>query len=389
MPAVQIKSKLPGLPVSIFTHMTQMAMAHQAINLGQGFPDFPMDPLLQDLVYKAMKDGFNQYAHSNGFPLLREVIANKINALYQNPVSWEHEITITPGGTYAISNALTSILQEGDEVILFEPCFDSYIPNIEVMGARPVPIPLDFPSYAIPWEKVRLAINPKTRMILLNSPNNPTGTIFTKSDLETLKDLVRHTNIFIMSDEVYEHLVFDGQKHLSILSDPELFERSFVAFSLGKVFHCTGWKMGYSVAPTYLMKEFRNHHQFNVFSSNSVMQVGMATYLQNPEVYLSLPALFQEKRDFFLAKLKTDFLKPLACYGSYFQCFTFDKSIGLSDFELAEKITQSFGVATIPVSAFYREKTDNGVLRICFAKKEETLLMAAERLNKADYSKLK
>ena len=389
MSRIQINSKMPDLPVSIFTQMSQLAAAHQAINLGQGFPDFPMDARLQDLVLQAMRDGFNQYAHSNGYPLLREVIADKINRLYGNPVSAEHEITITPGGTYAISNALTAVLQPGDEVILFEPCFDSYIPNIEIMGAIPVPIPLNFPSYSIPWEKVRQAIGPKTRMIILNSPGNPTATILSRADLDTLKELVEGSNILIMSDEVYEHLIFDGEKHLSILSDPELFERSFVAFSLGKVFHCTGWKTGYCIAPSYLMKEFRNHHQFNVFSVGSALQVAMARYLQDPEVYLSLPDFFQKKRDFFLGELKTPFLKPLTCKGSYFQCFTFDKNSGISDFDLAGIFTREFGVATIPVSAFYRDKTDNGVLRICFAKKEETLAAAATRLNHADYSKLK
>lgn len=387
MSKVQINSKLPDLPVSIFTHMSQLAAEHGAINLGQGFPDFPMDARLQDLVYKAMRDGFNQYAHSNGYPLLREVIAEKIKTLYGNPVSPDTEITITPGGTYAISNALTAVLRPGDEVLFFEPCFDSYIPNIEITGAKAVPVPLDFPSYAIPWEKVRQAINPKTRMIMLNSPNNPTGTILTQADLQELKHLVRDTNILILSDEVYEHLVFDGEKHLSILSEPELFERSFVAFSLGKVFHCTGWKTGYSVAPAYLMKEFRNHHQFNVFSVGSALQVGMAQYLQDPEVYLSLPAFFQKKRDFFLSELRTPFLKPLPCRGSYFQCFTFEAGTG--DFDLAEKLTSETGVATIPVSAFYRDRTDNRVLRVCFAKKEETLSQAADHLNRADYSKLK
>jgi methionine aminotransferase len=389
MPKVTIESKLPGLPVSIFTHISQLASRHSAINLGQGFPDFEMDPMLQNLVYEAMKKGQNQYAHSNGLAELREIIAQKIKASYHQDISPENEITITPGGTYAISNALTSILRPGDEVIYFEPAFDSYVPNIEILGATSIGIPLEFPSYAIPWEKVKKAIGLKTRMIMLNSPHNPTGSILTQTDLEVLKDLVKNTNILILSDEVYEHLVFDGEKHLSILGEPELFERAFVAFSLGKVFHCTGWKMGYSVAPSYLMKEFRNHHQFNVFSVNSVMQAGMAQYFKKEEVYLSLPAFFQEKRDLFLHAFHSPFFEPMRCKGSYFQCFKFQFDFEISDFSLAEKLIEKVGVAVIPVSSFYREKTDHQVVRICFAKKPETLLEAARRLNEADYSKLK
>jgi methionine aminotransferase len=380
MPKVNIQSKLPNLPTTIFTTMSQLANQHKAINLGQGFPDFEMDPLLHDLVNNAMRNGHNQYAHTFGFQGLREVLAQKINTLYSNPVNPETEITITPGGTYAISNALTSVLREGDEVIYFEPCFDSYVPNIKVMGAKPVAIPLNFPDYSIPWEKVRQAVNSKTRMIMVNSPNNPTGTLLGLQDLEELKDITRNTQILILSDEVYEHIVFDGEKHHSILAHPELFERSFVAFSLGKVCHCTGWKIGYSVAPAYLTKEFRNHHQFNVFSVNTPMQVAMAEYLSNPQTYLQLPSVFQAKRDFFAKEMVGSILEPLPSKGSYFQCFTFPESLGANSRNVALDLVERVGVALIPVSAFYQDETDHKVLRVCIAKKEDTLREAARRL---------
>jgi len=380
MSKVKIESKLPNLPTTIFTTMTQLANKHNAINLGQGFPDFEMDPVLIDLVTKAMKNGKNQYAHTYGFPGLRNVLAQKIETLYGRKVDAETEITITPGGTYAISNALTAVLREGDEVIYFEPCFDSYVPNIKVMGAKPIPIPLNFPDYSIPWDKVKAALNSNTRMIVINSPNNPTGSLLSNYDLEQLVEITSGTQILIMSDEVYEHLIFDGNKHLSILGHPELFERSFMAFSLGKVCHCTGWKIGYSVAPPYLMKEFRNHHQFNVFSVNTPMQVAMAEYLSNPQTYLQLAGLFQSKRDFFSKQIEGSFLSPLPSKGSYFQCFTFDDEVKCNSKEFAIDLVEKIGVATIPVSSFYQDETDCRVLRICFAKKDATLKEAAERI---------
>jgi len=381
MSKIEINSKLPNLPTTIFTIMSQLAIQHRAINLGQGFPDFSMDSVLHDLVEKAIKDGHNQYAHTFGFQGLREVLAHKISNLYGSNIDSETEITITPGGTYAISNALTSVLREGDEVIYFEPCFDSYVPNIKVMGAKPVAIPLNFPDYSIPWEKVKEAVNTKTRMIMINSPNNPTGTLLGLADFEELKSITRGTQIIILSDEVYEHIIFDGEKHHSILAHPELFERSFVAFSLGKVFHCTGWKIGYSVAPSYLTKEFRNHHQFNVFSVNTPMQVAMAEYLLNPQSFLQLPSLFQAKRDFFAKEMEGCILKPLPSKGSYFQCFTFPESLGTNSRKVALDLVERVGVVLIPVSAFYQDETDNRVLRICIAKKEETLKEAGRRLS--------
>ena len=382
MNSPEIKSKLPNLPVSIFTSMTQLARKHGAINLGQGFPDFSMDEKLQALVFKAMKDGHNQYAHSNGNPFLREVISSKINSLYGFQPDPETEITITPGGTYAISNALTAVLRDGDEVIVFEPCFDSYIPNIRIMGAVPVTISLRHPDYSIPWEEVRNKITSRTRMILINSPQNPSGSVLSETDIQQLRSIVEGTDIIIMSDEVYEHLVFDGEKHESILRYPDLFARSYVAFSLGKVLHCTGWKIGYCVAPLAFSKEFRNHHQFNVFSVSSALQQGIAEYLQEPQTYLGLPAFFQRKRDLFLDGIKGSIFQPLQTKGSYFQCVQFPEVVAKSSAAFAEALTETPGVAAIPLSAFYADGTDNRVLRFCFAKEDETLLMATERLRK-------
>jgi methionine aminotransferase len=380
MNSPEIKSKLPNLPVSIFTSMTQLARKHGAINLGQGFPDFSMDEKLQELVFKAMRDGHNQYAHSHGNPFLREVISSKINSLYGFQPDPETEITITPGGTYAISNALTAVLRDGDEVIIFEPCFDSYIPNIRIMGAVPVTISLRHPDYSIPWDEVRNKITSRTRMILINSPQNPSGSVLSETDIQQLRSIVEGTEILIMSDEVYEHLVFDGEKHESILRYPDLFGRSFVAFSLGKVLHCTGWKIGYCVAPPAFTKEFRNHHQFNVFSVSSALQQGIAEYLQEPQTYLGLPAFFQRKRDLFLEGIKGSIFEPLQTKGSYFQCVQFPEEVAKSSADFAESLTETPGVAAIPLSAFYSDGTDNRVLRFCFAKEDETLLKATERL---------
>lgn len=380
MSTVAIKSKLPRLPQTIFTTMTQLAQKHQAINLGQGFPDFAMNEELIHLTCQAMNAGHNQYAHTNGFPGLRQVLAQKVNALYGQDISPEKEITITPGGTYALSNSMTALLREGDEVIIFEPCFDSYIPNIMLLGAIPKRIPLQFPDYSIPWDIVKSVFSEKTRMILINSPHNPSGAVLKESDIQALRKLVDGSNCLILSDEVYEHLIFDGQVHQSILRYPDLLERSLVCFSLGKVFHCTGWKIGYCIAPEYLMQEFRNHHQFNVFSVHTPAQVAMARYLENPQVYLELPYIFQQKKDFFLSQLQDFPMEKIPTYGSYFQCFSFNNAPFKSDIDLAEKLVIEAGVATIPVSVFYQDKTDHRVLRFCFAKKEETLKEAARRL---------
>jgi methionine aminotransferase len=380
MPPVQITSKLPDLPVTIFTAMTLLAREHGAINLGQGFPDFMMDPRLIRHVQEAMEQGHNQYAHTFGYPGLREILSQKAKNLYGFGPDPETEITITPGGTYAISNALTSVLQPGDEVIVFEPCFDSYLPNIRIMGALPVCIPLNFPDYSIPWEEVRARITPKTRMILLNSPHNPTGTLLSENDISELRNVVEGTNILIMSDEVYEHLIFEKETHQSLLRYPDLFARAFVAFSLGKVFHCTGWKIGYCMAPAYLTREFRNHHQFNVFSVHSPTQVAMARHLEDPEVYLGLGSFFEAKRNLLLEVFSNSMLTPLSSKGSYFQCFTFPEGLGMTSYEMAVFMTQKIGLTSIPVSSFYEKGTDHRVLRFCFAKENTTLEEAGNRL---------
>jgi len=362
--------------------MSVLAAQHNAINLGQGFPDFSMDEELTDLVSAAMKNGHNQYVHMNGLIQLRESIAEKINFLYANSVNPETEITVTPGGTYAIYTALTTILQPGDEAIVFEPAYDSYIPTIEINGAVPVIVPLRFPDYSIDWELVKQKISPKTKAILLNSPHNPTGSILNANDIEQLKAVVKGTNIFIVSDEVYEHLIFDGLQHESMLRHPELFERSFVCFSFGKTYHCTGWKIGYCVAPAALMGEFRKIHQFNCFSCNSTVQFALAAFLKQRDKYLQLGSFLQQKRDYFAKLMQQTKFKALPSYGSYFQLYSYKNFSEESEKDLAIRLTKEYKVTAIPTSVFYKEGTDNKVLRFCFAKKESTLEEAVNRLVK-------
>jgi methionine aminotransferase len=382
MPTLTLKSKLPDVGTTIFTVMSSLAAELGAVNLGQGFPDFPMSERLVALVDQAMRDGYNQYAHMNGMTQLREVLAEKIAGLYGTAVNPDTQITITPGGTYAIYTALTTVLRPGDEVIVFEPAYDSYIPNIEINGAIPVRIDLQFPDYRIDWELVRQKITGKTRMILLNTPHNPTGAILGAADMEELRRVVEGTDILIHSDEVYEHLIFDGLPHSSILRYPDLLERSFVSFSFGKVYHCTGWKLGYSVSSPNLMREFRKVHQFNCFSCHTPSQVALATYLQDKDTYLSLGAFLQKKRDYFADLMKTTKFTPLPSYGSYFQLYRYDRMSDEPDRDFAIRITKEYGVASIPVSAFYQSGKDDHVVRFCFAKKEATLEKAAERLMK-------
>ncbi|NNV55947.1 methionine aminotransferase [Limnovirga soli] len=375
-----IHSKLPDVGTTIFTVMSQMAVEYNAINLGQGFPDFMMSEELIALVNKAMTDGGNQYVHMNGLPLLRERIAEKVEQLYHNPIHANDCITVTPGGTYAIYTSLTSILQAGDEVIVFEPAYDSYIPNIEVNGAIAVRISLQFPSYNIPWHRVKASITAKTKAIIINSPHNPTGAVLHESDIVALREIVAGTNIFIISDEVYEHLIFDGIAHQSILRYPDLMERSFVCFSFGKTYHCTGWKIGYCVAPAPLMKEFRKVHQFNCFSCHSPVQYALATYLQQPTPYLSLGGFMQQKRDYFRSLMQQTPFTLIPSHGSYFECYSYAGFSDEPDKALATRLTKEKGVATIPMSSFYKEGTDNKVLRFCFAKQATTLEKAVERL---------
>ena len=375
-----IQSKLPNVGTTIFTVMSQLAVEHGAVNLGQGFPDFPMSSALTDLVNKAMQNGNNQYVHMAGLPILREALATKAAKLYNASINPNTEITITPGGTYAIYTALTTVLQPGDEVIVFEPAYDSYIPNIEINGAKAVTISLQFPDYSIPWDKVKLVINTKTRMIMINSPHNPTGAVLSEQDMQELSAIVEGTKIIILSDEVYEHLIFDGIKHQSVLNYPELFSRSFVCFSFGKTYHCTGWKLGYCIAPEMLMNEFRKVHQFNCFTCDAPKQFALAEYIKNESAYLELGMFIQQKRDFFRELMKATPFKCIPSHGSYFECFSYVSFSDESDKELAIRLTKEYGIATIPVSAFYKNGEDNKVLRFCFAKKEETLEKAVAKL---------
>ena len=378
--SVTIRSKLPEVGTTIFTVMSQLAIEHKAVNLGQGFPDFPMSEELVSLVNKAMQDGHNQYVHMNGWPLLRERLAEKAAKLYGASIDPDTQITVTPGGTYAIYTSLTTVLQPGDEVIVFEPAYDSYIPNIEINGAKAVRIALEFPSYSIPWDEVRAKITPRTRMIMINTPHNPTGSVLSETDIEELRKTVKDTSILILSDEVYEHLIFDGIPHQSMLRYPDLLERSFVCFSFGKTYHCTGWKLGYCITAPALMKEFRKVHQFNCFSCDSPKQVAVAEYIQNENAYLSLPAFLQQKRDYFRELMKDTPFKCIPSHGSYFECYSYGHFSQESDKDLAIRLTKEYGIATIPVSAFYQNGDDNKVLRFCFAKKEETLQKAISGL---------
>lgn len=378
---MSIQSKLPDVGTTIFTVMSSLASQYNAINLGQGFPDFPMPEALTNAVSKAMTSGLNQYAHTNGLLLLRERLIQKIKKLYGTDINAETEITITPGATYAIYTALTAILNAGDQVILFEPAYDSYVPNIVVNGAEPVFISLRYPDYSIDWDEVKKKITPRTKAIIINSPHNPTGSVLTKNDMLALSQIVlSHKNLFVLSDEVYEHLVFDGKKHESILKYPKLKNRSFACFSFGKTYHCTGWKIGYCVAGESLMKEFRKVHQFNAFSTNTPMQAGIAEALENEDLYLSLASQMQAKRDFFKESVQDTFFEPLPSSGSYFQCYRYGSASDLPDKEFTINLVKQYGVAAIPLSAFYQAGTDNKVIRFCFAKKEETLREAAARL---------
>jgi methionine aminotransferase len=377
-----LTSRLPGVGTNIFTVMSALAQEHGAVNLGQGFPDYPMQEELAEKVASAIKDGYNQYAPMPGLLSLRERIAEKVNNLYQAKIHPDSEITITPGGTYAIYTAFTTILSPKDEVIIFEPAYDSYIPNIEINGAKVIPIPLTYPDYRIDWNLVKQAVNERTKAIIINSPHNPTGSVLEAEDLQSLKQIVDGTGIFIVSDEVYEHLIFDGKQHQSILRDPALFSRSFVCFSFGKTYHCTGWKLGYCIAPEALTKEFRKVHQFNAFTCFTPAQVALSEYLKNEEAYLSLPRFMQQKRDYFEELMRQTRFTLLPSHGSYFVCAKYDRISDETDKDFAVRLTKEVGVATIPVSAFYHNRKDDHVIRFCFSKQNKTLQSAAERLIK-------
>lgn len=377
---LNIQSKLPGVSTTIFSVMSKLAAEHNAINLSQGFPDYTCDPVLTDLVNKAMKDGFNQYAPMPGNNLLKQTIAEKVETLYNIKYNPDTEITVTAGGTQAIFTALAAIINPGDEVIIFEPAYDSYAPTIKLLGGLVKTYELDPPNYTIDWEMVKKLFTSSTRMIILNSPHNPTGSILSTDDMKSLIKLINGTDILILSDEVYEHLIYDGQKHQSVMLFPELRERSFVIASFGKLLHATGWKLGYCLAPEVLTKEFRKVHQFNVFSVNSPMQQAIATYLQKPQHYLGIGKFFQEKRDYFRKLLASSRLQLLPCNGSYFQCVSYSNISDEKDVDFSMRLIKEFGVATIPVSAFYQKSTDHKIIRFCFAKENATLASAAEKL---------
>jgi methionine aminotransferase len=373
-------SRLPNVGTTIFTVMSALAAEKQAVNLGQGFPDFECDPRIVDAVAQAMRDGHNQYPPMSGTPALRSAIADKVERLYGRHYDPLDEITVTAGATQGLLTVVLCCVQPGDEVIVIEPMYDSYVPAIEMAGGTPVFVRLEAPSYAIPFDQLAAAITPRTRLIMINSPHNPTGTIWRDADLAQLEALVAGTGILICSDEVYEHMVYDGAPHESVSRRPELARRSFVVSSFGKTFHVTGWKIGYVAAPRALMAEFRKVHQFNVFTVNTPMQVGLATYLADPTPYLELARFYQQKRDFFRAGIGKTRLKLLPCDGTYFQCVDYSAISSASEADFAKWLTVEIGVAAIPVSAFYNEPHESGIVRFCFAKRETTLAAALERL---------
>lgn len=378
---MNIGSKLPKSGITIFTKMSKLALEYNAINLSQGFPDFDIDPKLKTLVNQKINEGFNQYAPMQGHPLLTEVLAEKIHTLYHRNIHPADEITITPGATYGIYASLATILLPGDEVIVLEPAYDSYIPNIEILGGIPVCIELNPDDFSIPWETVREKITTRTKAIIINSPHNPCGYVWSEEDLRELEQCLRDKDIFVISDEVYEHLTFDGKKHWSILDSNELYEKSFIVFSFGKVLHATGWKVGYVVAPPSFTSEFRKIHQFLAFSVNTPMQIGIAEFMQDENNYLPLNRFFQGKRDLFLDIIAQTPLEVLNISGgTYFQVVSFKGISDKRDTAFAEELTQKIGVACIPLSPFYQMQTDQKVLRFCFAKRNETLEKAGERL---------
>ena len=378
--SMKVKSKLPALGLTIFSEMTQLANEAEAINLSQGFPDFEVHPELIDLVSFYMKDGCNQYAPMQGIPLLRERIAAKVEALYHAGYDPATEITVTSGATEALFAAITAVVGPDDEVIVFEPAFDSYVPVIELSGGKPVFVELNFPEYTIDWEKVRSAISKKTRLMILNFPHNPTGAVLTHEDLNRLIEIVHDTDIVIVSDEVYEHIVFDGNPHKSLASYPKLAERSFVISSFGKTYHATGWKLGYCLAPRMLSKEIQKIHQYLTFASNTPIQHALAEFIIKKEIYLQLSDFYQRKRDLFGQLLEKSRFKTLPCHGTYFLMADYSSITDEPDADFARRLTVDFGVAAIPPSVFYHQQNDYKVLRFCFAKKDETLREAARKL---------
>jgi len=375
-----VSSKLPGVGTTIFTVMSALAQEHGAINLAQGFPDFPSSQRLNELVAHYMRQGYNQYAPMAGVPILRQRIAEKIDGLYGVKIDPDQEITITCGATEGIFTAIGALVSPGDEVIIFEPAYDSYRPSIELFGGVTKSFELSAPDYTIDWDRLMRLISMKTRMIIINTPQNPIGKILKPADMQALEKLVSSNDIIILSDEVYEHMVYDGHEHQSILRYPALRERALAVYSFGKTFHNTGWRIGYCVAPPAITAEFRKVHQFNVFSINTPLQYALADFLEDPHEYLGLGTFFTHKRDFFLDALEGSLFRPLLSEGSYFQLCDYSQISTEPDVDFCRRLTMEFGVAAIPVSVFYHSKRDEKIIRFCFAKKEETLERAAKLL---------
>jgi methionine aminotransferase len=375
-----VVSRLPQVGTTIFTVMSALAAQHKAVNLGQGFPDFDCDPALLDAVNQAMRSGLNQYPPMAGVPVLREGVARKIETLYGHRYDADDEITITAGATQAILTAILCAVHPGDEVIVLEPNYDSYVPNIELAGGRVVRVALTAGTFRPDFDAIGAAITPRTRAILVNTPHNPSATVWTRADLDALAALLRPTDVLLIADEVYEHMVFDGAAHASASGHPELAARSFVVSSFGKTYHVTGWKVGYVAAPKALTTEFRKVHQFNVFTVNTPVQHGLARYMADPKPYLELSAFYQRKRDLFRAGLAQTRLKLLPSQGSYFQCVDYSAVSDRSEEDFCRWLTTDIGVAAIPLSAFYDDGRNQRLARFCFAKKDETLNSALDRL---------
>lgn len=379
---MRIESKLPNVGTTIFTVMSGLANQVGAINLSQGFPNYNPSERLQALVSEYMAKGANQYSPMPGLPALRERIAAKMALMYGANINPETEITITAGGTQAIFCVIAAFVRPGDEVILLEPCYDSYRPSVETVGGTAIVHALSAPDYRVDWQAVKKLITPRTRMLCINTPQNPTGTILRAADMIELNEILRGTDVLLMSDEVYEHLIYDGESHASVLRFPELYQRSLAIYSFGKTYHNTGWKTGYCIAPPELTKEFRKVHQFNVFSANHPMQAAFADFMADSGEYLGLPEFYQQKRDFFLQAMSGTRFKPLHCAGTYFQLFSYGHLSDESDLDFCKRLTTEYGVAAIPVSSFYSDGRDEKVIRLCFAKTEDLLEQAGKLLER-------
>ncbi len=377
-----LTSKLPQVGTTIFSVMAALANQHQAINLSQGFPDFDIDPALSELVYKYMRKGANQYAPMPGIPELREAIAAKMELMYNANYDSDSEVTITAGATQAIFTAISALIKEGDEVVIFTPAYDCYNPAIEIAGGKPVYVQLKTPDYSIDWEEVKRVVNRKTRMIVINTPHNPTGTVLSKTDLEMLESITKGTDILILSDEVYEHIIFEGTQHQSMCRSEELINRSIIVGSFGKTFHVTGWKMGYCTAPANIMTEFRKVHQFNVFSCNRPAQHAIADYIKDPDNYNKLGEFYQTKRGLFVEAVLGSRFKLRLCRGTYFQVIDYSEITDEKDSDFAVRLVKEHGIAAIPLSPFYHSASDDKALRFCFAKSQETIQRAGEILQK-------